>query len=336
MKSALFVLLFSIGLSAAANADDLQQQFEAYVKRADASCDFKTTQCTDNPDHFAADEYVGESLRELKNYPELLVIAKRMTNAWGDTILEGEYVADGNTQLESVVIIKREWSQPTLYYITYFERALWIGSEGCARNQHNKKYNDKCAKGRLVESVVVSLDLNLLMTLPEDENREAFVADSDLEKSVEILRLVAHNSNHRVKTFDAANFGYEKEQAAIVKLYRDGLKSGGCVSPEAVVIKPYMSDMAPDYQNKYLKMGTKDFFENLQDIFENDKDVAPQIPLIQETLLKLLTSSDNMLVIYSGYGDGFDADNSESCLYFRYHIYRKDGRLVTLDFNYTD
>lgn len=85
------------------------------------------------------------------------IIAKKQAQIWGDTILEGDYVADGNTRLDSVRVLKIN-QKPVGYLITYSEKA-WNISDCAYDGLHPEALND-CVSGRIVESSYVSPDLS--------------------------------------------------------------------------------------------------------------------------------------------------------------------------------
>jgi disulfide oxidoreductase YuzD len=105
------------------------------------------------------------------------VIQKDLKNAaieqaqiWADTILEGDYVSDGRTRLDQAFAIYRN-AQLVSYFITYSEGA-WDVSLCHYDGQSNDTLND-CKRGRIVESVYLSPDLN--NTFFTDENYARFI-----------------------------------------------------------------------------------------------------------------------------------------------------------------
>lgn len=90
----------------------------------------------------------------LKSY--FSIIAKKQAQVWGDTILEGDYVAAGDTKLDQVRELKINGSLAG-YLITYSETA-WNISDCAYDGLHPESLKD-CVHGRIVESSYVSLDL---------------------------------------------------------------------------------------------------------------------------------------------------------------------------------
>lgn len=82
-------------------------------------------------------------------------IAGKQAQIWGDTILEGDYAADGNTRLDQVVNLYKSY-ELIGYLITYSERA-WDTSV-CQYDGIHDSTLLGCAPGRIVESSYVSLD----------------------------------------------------------------------------------------------------------------------------------------------------------------------------------
>lgn len=80
-------------------------------------------------------------------------VAKEQSNIWADTILEGDYFADGNTELDSVVVYTRG-SEVLAYRITYSERA-WDTSS-CSFDGEELETLVGCQQGRIRETSFVS------------------------------------------------------------------------------------------------------------------------------------------------------------------------------------
>ncbi|MFN8791652.1 MAG: hypothetical protein ACK5Y2_09390 [Bdellovibrionales bacterium] len=92
---------------------------------------------------------------------------------WGDTILEGDFAADGKTELDEVVVIKS--SQKILgYRISYSERAWFTGN--CAYRSHIPQTLLSCSEGRILEKAFVATDLSHSQV---DENQFAEFVSKD-------------------------------------------------------------------------------------------------------------------------------------------------------------
>jgi len=103
---------------------------------------------------------------------ELSRRAHDQAQIWGDTILEGDFAADGKTDLDEVTVIRS--SQKVLgYRITYSERAWFTGN--CSYRSHIPQSLQNCAEGRILEKAFVATDLSHSQV---DENQFAeFVAN---------------------------------------------------------------------------------------------------------------------------------------------------------------
>lgn len=82
-------------------------------------------------------------------------ISFKQAQIWGDTILEGDYAAEGNTRLDKVTNLYKN-SELIGYLITYSEKA-WDTSN-CVYDGINDATLLGCAEGRIVESSYVSLN----------------------------------------------------------------------------------------------------------------------------------------------------------------------------------
>jgi hypothetical protein len=86
----------------------------------------------------------------------LLAIAEDQARIWGDTILEGDYIADGKTELNYVTAI---YYQKSLigYQIGYSQKAYYTGS--CDYDYENEATLEECTEGSIAESLLVTADL---------------------------------------------------------------------------------------------------------------------------------------------------------------------------------
>lgn len=106
----------------------------------------------------------GQSHLNEKSKVALSEAAFDQAQVWGDTILEGDYYADGKTQLDQVFSIY-EGKELVGYRITYSERAWYVGD--CQFNQEDESSLSECTEGRIQESSFVSADFG---TVFRDEN----------------------------------------------------------------------------------------------------------------------------------------------------------------------
>jgi hypothetical protein len=111
------------------------------------------------------------SLSEKVHEPSFNRIQKQVEDAateqaqvWGDTILEGDYAAEGNTRLDEVIAI---YKQNTLqgYKFTYSEKA-WMTSD-CDFDGQSQESLNACLQGRIVESSYASPDFSILERDPD-------------------------------------------------------------------------------------------------------------------------------------------------------------------------
>lgn len=82
-------------------------------------------------------------------------ISFKQAQIWGDTILEGDYAAEGNTRLDAVAKLYRD-HEHIGYLITYSEKAWETGN--CLYDGINDATLLGCVEGRISESSYVSLD----------------------------------------------------------------------------------------------------------------------------------------------------------------------------------
>ena len=92
-------------------------------------------------------------------------VAHEQAQIWGDTILEGDYQADGQTTLDQVEELKIE-GQLIAFKITYSERS-WDTSI-CPSNDESHASLAQCEEGRIIESSFVSPDMGSWTRDPEN------------------------------------------------------------------------------------------------------------------------------------------------------------------------
>ena len=85
-------------------------------------------------------------------------VANEQAQIWGDTILEGDYQADGQTLLDHVEELKID-GDLVAFKITYSERS-WDTSICTYPGNRDGSALDQCQEGRIVESSFISPDLS--------------------------------------------------------------------------------------------------------------------------------------------------------------------------------
>lgn len=105
-------------------------------------------------------------------YQALKTIAEEQAQVWADTILEGDYQANGNTELGMVQAIYQN-GQLRAYHIFFFERAWFTGN--CNFDYENQKSLQSCERGEIREAAFVSS--NLKTVLPDEDHYAEFSED---------------------------------------------------------------------------------------------------------------------------------------------------------------
>lgn len=98
---------------------------------------------------------------------QLQKVAADQAQIWADTILEGDYYADGNTKLDIVYGVYNN-NELVGYQIQYSESA-W-STANCSFDGENLNLLNSCQKGRISEASFVSLDLKVFSV---DDNKLA-------------------------------------------------------------------------------------------------------------------------------------------------------------------
>lgn len=82
-------------------------------------------------------------------------VAKQQAYIWMDTILEGDYITQGETELDEVTAVYHD-QDLIAYIIRYSEKAYYTGS--CDYDGENEQTLEDCTAGSISETSVVSPD----------------------------------------------------------------------------------------------------------------------------------------------------------------------------------
>lgn len=82
-------------------------------------------------------------------------IAYQQAQIWGDTILEGDFFANGEVQIQKVKILSHQ-NKIVGFQLTYFEKAWYTGD--CTFNSNRLETLNACRPGRIYESSYVTHD----------------------------------------------------------------------------------------------------------------------------------------------------------------------------------
>lgn len=99
--------------------------------------------------------FIGQQFQQLPLQVQkaLYDIAHVQAQIWGDTILEGDFFADGKVQVQKVKVLYKG-QRRVGFSITYYERAWYTGD---CDFQHNRPESLRsCRPGHIVESSFVS------------------------------------------------------------------------------------------------------------------------------------------------------------------------------------
>ena len=150
MKTLIFTLLTISAFYSNAQQMTARQVAQIYYS---AKCDQRCQQGV------VVDYYQTKDLFRLPTqvYQNLKAVAFDQAQIWGDTILEGDYAADGKTDLDQVLVIKQD-AKIVGYAITYSERAWYTGN--CAYVSLRPSTLSSCQEGRIHETSFVTPNLN--------------------------------------------------------------------------------------------------------------------------------------------------------------------------------
>ena len=150
MKTIIFTLLTISAFYSNAQQTTARQVAQVFYS---ANCDQRCQQGV------VVDYYQTKDLIRLPSqvYQNLKKVAFDQAQIWGDTILEGDYAADGKTELDQVLVIKQD-AKIVGYAISYSERAWYTGH--CAYISQRPSSLANCEEGRIHETSFVTPNLN--------------------------------------------------------------------------------------------------------------------------------------------------------------------------------
>lgn len=151
MKS-LMTLVFAIVTVLAVNSEARQisafsKAIEAYNKACQHEC---TAPYAETLIYSPSDRVREDVYNAIQRKIE--AIAKDQAQVWADTILEGDYTAAGDTQVDHVTMITKE-GRLLMYKVTYSETAWYTGE--CNYNGSENSLAS-CQQGRIYETSFVS------------------------------------------------------------------------------------------------------------------------------------------------------------------------------------
>ena len=163
-----------MGLMLAVNLISLNaladKQFVGAGKFYDLIADYKTVcksaECT-KPyrEMIVYTNNVRDSFLTKFQFAKLERIAAKQSYIWIDTVLAGDFHADGNTVLEEVVAIFRS-NTLVAYKIDYSERAWYVGA--CNWDGETDESLANCPEGKIHESSFVSPDFKTYIRNDDD------------------------------------------------------------------------------------------------------------------------------------------------------------------------
>ncbi|RYZ82346.1 MAG: hypothetical protein EOP06_21855 [Proteobacteria bacterium] len=149
-------LILFVGAFAFADAKGANSaQFKARIAAFEKSCTLDCRKTFSQSLGFAAQEQsVAELSEQLSSH--LKAVSDEQVQVWGDTILEGDYISEGETHLDRVIAITENGALIG-YRITYSAPAWYIGE--CSFSPRNPESLKACQDGRIEESSYVSPDM---------------------------------------------------------------------------------------------------------------------------------------------------------------------------------
>ena len=157
-------LIFSASISTAQtdvlSAESFKQDIEQFTLLCKSDCqgtDYTIATVYENP------KIIGDLSQKSKL--DLIKIAGIQAQIWGDTILEGDYVASGHTSLDIVekIYLKNRF----LGYRIYYSEKAWFTGD-CEYNPDDLSKMDQCVAGRIHERSYVSPDMKTYFVNDDD------------------------------------------------------------------------------------------------------------------------------------------------------------------------
>ena len=162
LKKILIVISLGLLNSSILLADNLggsqkiDQAFRKEVSKISELC--KATSCQEPYTKKIEFHHSRKKTIDAKFKKTMESIATEQAQIWGDTILEGDYVADGKTRLDQITGLYKN-DKLIGYLIRYSEMAWNTSSKDCQYHSSEDENLEGCTQGRIIESSYVSLNL---------------------------------------------------------------------------------------------------------------------------------------------------------------------------------
>ena len=104
-----------------------------------------------------------------------------------------------------------------------------------------------------------------------------------------------------------------------------------------ILSEEHYTELSTEMKDHFLK-AIDDFLSFSLD-FESDRGRKWKTELknLSKNIDQLVNRENTYLVLYSGFNkEGQDRDYSWACMTYNFRIFRKDGRLIRLEFEFTD
>jgi len=130
--------------------------FETLTMEISSHCSFFEETCQ-SPYALRKIDLNAKDNKELKKQSKRA--AADQAGGWGDTILEGDYSADGRLLLGAFYRIYQN-GRPVAYYLSYSEGGQYTGGTNCDYDDKAERWHgDGCSSGRIYETLFLSADL---------------------------------------------------------------------------------------------------------------------------------------------------------------------------------
>ncbi|MEZ4871315.1 MAG: hypothetical protein R2827_03520 [Bdellovibrionales bacterium] len=167
----------------------------------------------------------------------------------------------------------------------------------------------------------------------------AQTAFADYQQIVEELYPLEANGGHFISDSPYTEaLTYDQEEEEVFKLKREIYDYGGCLDSRFNSINT-SGNMSSHYVNVWSEAAIEHAYNGIKEVagHGSNTEVQTAIQNLRQNLTELIRDEKNLLVLYSGMDRfGQDFDHSEGCLMYKFRIYRNDGKLIQLNFDFTD
>ena len=157
---------------------------------------------------------------------------------------------------------------------------------------------------------------------------------------VERLQELGANGGHSIvktKYKDSEGLTFKEEKKEVFELKGEIYDYGRCLDSKFNSFRTL--NIMEEYKKEYTTSILKHLYKGVKEMayYSEDHETTPIIKGLWKDISTLINDERTIHVLYSGFNEyGQDIDHSEGCTMYKLRIFRNDGTVIRLNFDYTD